>query len=247
MGEVAGYPEGVPSWVDLAAGDPPAAMAFYRELLGWDLGDGGGYCFCRVRGHAVAGINTQASPEGTATAWTPYLAVDDADAVAARVAANGGRMIFGPRDVHTQGRTAWAADPQGAVFGLWQAGDHVGATLTGEPGTMVWTELSTPDLDAAQPFYAEVFGHVWEPLDAGGVRYATFAVDGVPVGGALEEPPGSTPVWTPTFGVADTDAAVAAAARLGAQPIAGPADSPYGRYAAFRDPQGAFFSVISVA
>ena len=247
MAEVAGHAEGVPSWVDLVTADPQAAMAFYAGLLGWELDDGAGYCFCRRRGHAVAGINGQPPPDGIPTAWTPYLAVDDADAVAARIAANGGRMVFGPRDVHTQGRTAWAADPLGAVFGLWQAGDHVGATLTAEPGTMVWTELSTPDLDTVQPFYAEVFGHVWEPLDAGGVRYATFAVDGVPVGGALEEPPGSTPIWTPIFGVVDTDDAVAVARRLGGELIAGPADSPYGRYAALRDPQGAFFSIISVA
>lgn len=246
MGEVSGYAEGVPSWVDLATSDPEAAMAFYSELLGWEIEDGPGYHFCRVRGHAVAGINGQPPPEGIPTAWTPYMAVDDAEAVAARIAASGGRMVFAPRDVHSEGRAAWAEDPQGAVFGLWQAGDHVGATLTGEPGTMVWTELSTPDLDAAQPFYAEVFGHVWEPLDAGGVRYATFAVDGEPVGGALEETPGSSAIWTPTFGVADTDEAVAVGARLGADTIAGPADSPYGRYAAFRDAQGAFFSVISV-
>jgi predicted enzyme related to lactoylglutathione lyase len=246
MPEVSGYAEGVPSWVDLVTGDPPAAMAFYRELLGWELDDGGGYCFCRRGGHPVAGINVQPGPEGMAAAWTPYLAVADADATAARIAAGGGRMVFGPRDVHTQGRTAWAEDPLGAVFGLWQAGDHAGATLAGEPGTMVWTELSTPDLDAVKPFYAAVFGHVWAPIEAGGVRYETFAVEGEPVGGALEEPPGNRPVWTPVFGVADTDDAVATARRLGAEVIAGPFDSPYGRYAALRDPQGAWFSVMSV-
>jgi predicted enzyme related to lactoylglutathione lyase len=247
MPEVAGYVEGVPSWVDLATSDPPAAIAFYSELLGWEVEDGPGYHFCRVRGHAVAGINGGRPPEGIPTAWTPYMACDDADAVADRALARGGSIVFAPRDVDTQGRAGWAADPLGAVFGLWEAGDHVGATLAGEAGTMVWTELSTPDLDAVQPFYAEVFGHVWEPLDAGGVRYATFAVDGVPVGGALEEPPGGPTVWTPAFGVTDTDAAVATARRLGAEVIAGPLDSPYGRYAALRDAQGAFFSVISVA
>lgn len=245
MGEVTGYVEGMPCWVDLATSDPPAALAFYCELLGWEAA-GPGYAFCRRRGHAVAGINGQPPPAGIPTAWTPYIAVGDADAFARRIGAQGGRMVFGPRDVHTIGRTGWAADPQGAVIGLWQAGAHPGATLAGEPGTMVWTELSTPALDAAKPFYAAVFGWVFEPVDAGPLRYETYSVEGRPAGGALEEPSAVGPAWTPAFGVEDADRAVALAGRRGAEVVSGPADSPRGRYAALRDPQGARFGVIAV-
>ena len=34
-----GYPPGVPCWVDMAPPDPRAAVAFYRDLFGWQFED----------------------------------------------------------------------------------------------------------------------------------------------------------------------------------------------------------------
>ncbi len=48
------------------------------------------------------------------------------------------------------------------------------------------------------------------------------------------------------FAVADCDAAVAVAGRLGGTVRFGPMDSPFGRFAALSDPQGADFSVIDI-
>ena len=34
-----GYPHGVPCWINLSVDDPATAVAFYGDLLGWDLAD----------------------------------------------------------------------------------------------------------------------------------------------------------------------------------------------------------------
>jgi len=39
-----------------------------------------------------------------------------------------------PFDVFDSGRMTIAADPAGAIFGLWQARTHIGSQLRGEPG-----------------------------------------------------------------------------------------------------------------
>jgi predicted enzyme related to lactoylglutathione lyase len=50
------------------------------------------------------------------------------------------------------------ADPNGAVFGVWQAGVHQGAEVVNEPGSFTWSELLTRDVDKAKRFYGEAFG-----------------------------------------------------------------------------------------
>ena len=54
--------------------------------------------------------------------WGVYLAVDDVDATAAKVASAGGTLEAGPFDVMELGRTASIQDPTGARVNLWQAG-----------------------------------------------------------------------------------------------------------------------------
>jgi hypothetical protein len=76
---------GTPSWADLTTSDVPAATTFYSAVLGWqvnDLGaDFGHYAICTRDGQAAAGIGPAMSP-GQPTAWTTYLAVEDADKAA---------------------------------------------------------------------------------------------------------------------------------------------------------------------
>ena len=68
--------------------------------------------------------------------------VEDADAVAAAVADAGGTVIAEPMDVMDLGRMA-SADPEGAVFGIWQAGTFVGAGWSTRPTPWSGTS-STP-------------------------------------------------------------------------------------------------------
>ena len=52
------------------------------------------------------------------SAWSIYFRVDDVDAGAERIKANGGQVINGPMDVPGGDRIVNAVDPQGAAFSL---------------------------------------------------------------------------------------------------------------------------------
>jgi predicted enzyme related to lactoylglutathione lyase len=243
--------------VELMTSDAEGARAFYRALLGWEFDIGGQetgyYTNCLLRGKRVAGLaGMQPGQEGP-VAWTTYLATNDVKDTAQRTADNGGRALYGPLEVMGFGSMLVASDPTGAVFGAWQAGSHTGAELVNEPGTVVWNELATRDLDAAQRFYTAVFGCGWDDIDTGegGPRYRTFSVDGRAVGGALEMtaewPAEVEPHWMTYFEVADVDATVEDVQRLGGGVGSPLTDSAFGRFAVVSDPQGGHFTVMTSA
>jgi predicted enzyme related to lactoylglutathione lyase len=254
--EVESYEHGVPSWIDHSSPDPDKSAEFYGALFGWDIEKGppeaGGYSMASRKGRNVAGIGPQPMPGPPA--WNTYVNVDSADDVAARVQANGGRVLMAPMDVFDAGRLAVFVDPGGAVFGVWQPGVHKGAGLVNEEGTFGWSELVTADQEAALAFYAAVFG--WEPSTLppspefgppGG--YTLWKVGGREIGGMMGKPPGEPAevpaYWNVYFVVSDTDETVARAQELGGRLAFGPFDSPEGRIAVIADPAGARFSVIS--
>lgn len=248
MAEVTSYTQGMPAWVELTTGDLDAARRFYGELLGWEFtSDDGEYYICTVRGHQVAGMYGGVGEGGDPPAWTTSMATSDVDATAKRVTDHGGQVLAGPDDAAQWGRYVVATDPAGAPFGAWQAGAMIGSELVNEPGTANWNELSTPNLAAARDFYTGVFGYTWEDVDtgAGGPVYATFSTEGQLAGGAMQSEPGGEPAWRIYFAVPDADAAVATVRRLGGTVVTPPMDSPYGRNAIVKDPQGATFVVIS--
>jgi predicted enzyme related to lactoylglutathione lyase len=138
------------------------------------------------------------------------------------------------------------ADPTGSVLALWEAGDHPGAAVWHEPGSVIWNELATHDPARAEAFYTELFGWEAKTLDFGpAIRYTEFHLGDAPVAGMYGIQPGMEgmpAVWMPYFGTADPDEAAPRAAELGAEIVQGPADVPgVGRFVLLRDPQGALF------
>ena len=129
---------------DVTTTDVAAAAAFYGGLFGWTAQTdprpkAGGYTVFTVGGKAVAAASPPPpGQEGVPPHWTVYLASDDVDETAARVQEAGGVVHLEPFDVLDAGRMAVAADPSGAVFGVWQAREHIGAQLAKEPGTLNW-------------------------------------------------------------------------------------------------------------
>jgi predicted enzyme related to lactoylglutathione lyase len=245
------WPAGIPCWTDLTVPDVGAAAAFYASVLGWTCTDTGeeygGYRIATVRDAAVAGIGPQMAEQPPA--WTLYLASDDVDATAKAVDEHGGTVLLPPGDVGPMGRMCIAADPAGAVFGVWQAGQHIGASLVNEPGGLVWEDLRSTDPAAAQAFYRAVFGYRLDPMEMAGPDYGTFArpdeqhpLGGM--GGMMGSPEGTPSHWLVYFGVESTDAAVAAAEAGGGDVRMAPVDSPFGRLAVLADPFGAGFCVI---
>jgi hypothetical protein len=247
------WPSGTPCWVDLGVDDIDRASAFYARLFGWDIQAGppaaGGYSMCLKDGHAVAGIAPKQGPPETPSVWTVYLASDDADETAGKITAAGGQILAAPIDVMNFGRAAIAADPAGAAFGIWQARQHTGMGLAGEPGAVCWNENFSRDMDGNQAFYSAVFGYEYGDMSTPEFRYATIKMNGREVGGIGEIGSGfprEVPAhWSTYFAVADTDAAVATITGTGGSVTRPPWDSPYGRMAIVSDDQGAVFSLMS--
>ena len=247
------WPAGMPCWADLSAPDVVAAGEFYRRVLGWSIEhqgeEYGHYAIASVDGRAAAGIGP--TQDGAPNAWTVYLASDDADATAAAITEHGGTVIAAPFDVGPLGRMLIAADPTGAAFGVWQAGEHIGANVVNEPGALSWDDLRTTDPPAAWAFYAGVFGYDVRPLAEAGPAYSLFhlAGDETPAGGIgamFGVPEGTPPHWLAYFGVADADTAVAAVEAGGGSVLAPAFDTPYGRMAGVTDPDGAVFWLAQV-
>lgn len=245
------WPAGVPCWADLTVPDVAVARRFYSAVLGWvfqDTGDEyGGYVIGQVHGTAAAGIGPLPQ-EGMPSAWTVYLASDDVEKTAAAVAEHGGTVLLAPGDVGPLGRMFIAADPSGAVFGVWQAGTHIGAGVVNEPGGMTWEDLRSTDPARAQAFYTALFGYRLDPLEAAGPDYGMFALPGEDaplggMGGMMGAPEGTPSHWLVYFAVADADAAVAAAQEHGGASLAPAFDTPFGRMAPLTDPAGAVFWV----
>lgn len=169
---------------------------------------------------------------------------------------------------------AQAADPGGAVFGLWQAGDREGFQKQNEPGSFCWTEVYTRQKDQVDAFYEEVFGFQGTDLSQG--TELDESGEGEP--GTAESRPASRPdfrMWSPAgtepgpdtavggrsvitdafpaempsyflsyFAVEDCNSAAGNAVRLGGRISAPPFDIPYGRIAVLQDDQGAVFAVL---
>lgn len=257
---MAEFGEGAPCWADAALSDLEAGKRFYGALFGWTFGDGDperhGYTMAFRDGETAVGL--MAKPDGRMpTVWSVYFSSPDAAATAERIRGAGGAVFMGPERVATNGTMLMAADPAGAVFGVWQGEDHPGFGVKDDPGSFCWTELYTRDPETADPFYRAVFGHHGEQVGrAGGdFDYEVWSVAGDPdrrpVAGRMRMGPG-TPVELPAhfgvlFAVADCDEAVARVRELGGRVSIAPHDSPHGRVAAVVDDQGAHFTVIDLS
>lgn len=250
------WPPGTPCWADVPMPDRSAAEAFYRAVVGWEFEapdpSMGGYANALVDGVRAVGSMTPMGDDQP-VAWTLYFATADADATAAAVEANGGTVRAPPMDVPPDlGRMAIAADPTGAVFGLWQAGSHPGTGVFGQPGAIAWEDLRSTDPAAATAFYRAVFGVEVHPLDMAGPDYGEFHLPGddAPLGGiggmmggVIGGAGGSH--WLVYFAVGDVDAALEQVEAQGGSVTAPAFDSPYGRMATVTDPAGAPFVIIA--
>ncbi|GAA3347544.1 VOC family protein [Amorphoplanes nipponensis] len=246
---------GVPNWVDLGTADLADAIRFYTSLFGWEAEvsgeEYGGYTTFRLDGRATAGAGPLYG-EGQPTAWSTYVATDDADETAARVEAAGGKVLVAPFDVMYQGRMAAFLDQAGAPFSVWQAGTMRGADVFDVPGALTWNELTTRDVEGSAAFYGSVFGWVARESSMSGMDYIVWEHEGRPIAG-LQPMDGDSwpddlpPHWMIYFAVADCDDSAAYAQSLGGRIVQPPTTLPIGRYAVLDDPQGGTFSILQTA
>jgi predicted enzyme related to lactoylglutathione lyase len=116
---------GVPGtlcWADLSTTDPGKAGEFYKGLFGWELMPGDNEYVHIKNGEAfIGGIppakhrNPNAPPH-----WLAYFYVTDCDASTEKAKSAGANIYMGPMSIEKVGRMTVVADPQGAVFALFQ-------------------------------------------------------------------------------------------------------------------------------
>ncbi|MGW4895787.1 VOC family protein [Kitasatospora sp. NPDC004240] len=253
---MAALPEGTPCWADAMFKDLEGAKAFYGDVLGWTFGESsseyGNYTQAYSGGKAVAAIvPPMPGGEDTPSAWCLYLASADAAATAEKIRAEGGEVLMGPMPVGEFGTMVIAKDPGGVVFGVWQAGTHEGFEKRGEPGAFAWAEVLTREAGHADAFFPAVFPYGVKRLDDEKVDYRLFYIGEEPVLGRMSMGPDELPPEAPSyvsvlFAVRNCDEAVAKSTERGGKLLSGPMDSPYGRFAALADQQGAAFGVIDL-
>ncbi|MFJ8042377.1 VOC family protein [Kitasatospora sp. NPDC096147] len=241
-----------PCRVGLMARDLTAAQEFYGTLLGWAFEDGrhdlGPYLRAVVDGVEVAWLGSAEGEWRPPVAWTTFFGTESADETASRIRERGGTVAVGPLPFDA-GRMVLAADLAGASFGLWEGGLGSSEGFSA-PGAPVWVELRTGDPFQEALFYGEVFR--WDERDPARleVRYeherVVLRADGHTVAALRRGDPAGAH-WEVYFAVRGTDEATARATALGGAVVEPPADTPYGRTARLRDPEGGLFSVITPA
>jgi uncharacterized protein len=115
---------GVFCWNELSTNNLEAAKHFYSELLGWTLHQSAAasmpYIEIEAAGQRIGGMYQQSPETGPPMPphWMAYVAVDDVDGLAARVAALGGKVCVPPTDIPNVGRFSVINDPAGATFSI---------------------------------------------------------------------------------------------------------------------------------
>lgn len=247
---------GAPCWVSLMTRDLDSARRFYGAVLGWTFRGtrlGERFTLAHRDGAPVAGFGMLADDLSLPAAWTPYFAADDAELAAARIRERGATVAVGPL-AFGAGRAVLAADPAGAVFGLWQ-GRVLRDWRVGHGPAPAWLELRTRDAFAAAIFYGEVLDWAGE---APGSCVAAYEHDHVVLrhgndtvarisGGAVDEDPDPhvRPRWHVHFRVPDLEAAVAAATSAGGSSVSPVETSAADRSITLRDPEGGLFTILA--
>lgn len=240
-------------WVELMTSDLPAGRKFYEGLFGWRTADVPGpqpYAVGNNGDKMIGGfgvVGDDAKEAGTPPSWLTYVAVDDAAAGAKKIEKLGGKVLVGPLDTD-MGNMAIAQDPTGAVFALWQQKQSMGTFQFGEIGSLGWNEVLTNNVDRAGSFYSSLFGWKLAPGMNPDVPYTVFMQGERMVGGMMaitKEMMDAPPAWWVYFSVADCDATLAKAQKLGGKVHRPGTDIPnIGRFGIIEDPQGAVFAVM---
>ncbi len=257
MGNQIKHPAGNFCWFELGTTDQAGAKEFYGKLFGWEFDDhplppemGGTYTMFTLGGKEVgACYQLGAQMAGVPTHWMPYVAVESADAAAAKIAELGGTVLMPAMDVMNHGRMVAFKDPTGAALSVWQPKEHFGADVVGAPGAFCWGELATSDTAKAKEFYTKLFGWTTKDSTMPEMAYTEWINGAQPIGGMmpLQGPPGVPPHWLIYFTVTDADATVAQATAAGGNVIVAPTDIPgTGRFSVLADPQGGAFAVIKL-
>ncbi|MGY4397468.1 putative enzyme related to lactoylglutathione lyase [Sphingomonas sp. UYAg733] len=251
-------PEGTPIWYELLTADPDASKAFYDNVIGWTIeaqpsGDMD-YRMIDTGNNGLVGGLMRVTPEmvanGAKPTWLFYIGVDDVDASVDKIKAAGGSVLMPAWDIPDIGRLAMVADPQGIPFYVMRGTSDEGSTAYDRMGMgkCNWNELSTPDQDGANAFYATVFGWTYpDKMEMPGMGdYVFIAVGDQTIGATMSHQPNSPPpAWRFYFRAPDIEVAAQKVKDSGGTVHMGPMEVPGGdRIIVASDPHGAMFGVV---
>jgi uncharacterized protein len=117
-------------------------------------------------------------------------------------------------------------------------------------GKIVWADLVTPNLAAAEKFYGGLFGWTFQNIRAGDSDYVVAAIGGRPIAGLVEKPVARSDqrqsAWLTFIAVRDVDVAKRTALAHKAKLMAGSVTyNMRGRQAVLADPEGAVFAILA--
>ena len=230
---------------DLITEDAEAASRFYADLFNWDVEkvEDGGY---RVnhKGRLIASINNieNTDPDVDRSFWLVALAVNDLKQTMRSAGENNATVYEEATKVKDYGRFAVIGDAEKAPVMFIQAGKTPIGGTTG-PGSWVWAELWTDDIDKATTFYGDVVGVGHDTIDRGGQAYHLFTSQGKPRAGIVKIPDeleDVEPGWAPYVDVEDLAKTKDRVRELGGRVIFATDDNPArGAVALIIDPTGA--------
>jgi len=120
--------DGTLCWADLMTADILRARQFYADLFGWEIAPGqndpSGYLHIKNGEAFIGGIPPAGLQPGVPPHWLLYFLASDCDGAAAKAKSSGAKIHYGPTTMEGVGRWAVAADPQGAVFAIFQPLPH---------------------------------------------------------------------------------------------------------------------------
>jgi len=238
-------------WIDLFTPDPLAAQEFYGELFGWsfvELGEPAKpYTLAYLGDEPVAGIVTRSGARAgeRRSRWVAYVSVPDVAQAADRAAKQGGKVLVSSRQVPERGTMAVLADPDDAPFGLIHSSSGDPPDTLAPIGDWIWALYQSLNPIGAAAFYQQIADYEVVADDRfPGREVYLLATDGFAraVLSAIPADKAATvkPDWLYFIRVADIDATLANATRLGATVLVAPRpDLMDGRMAAIIDPAGA--------
>lgn len=241
-------------WYDLVTSDVPAALAFYRAVVGWNAeafpDSEIGYVVLKAGETGIGGVMPLPN-EHQPPAWLGYIKSADTDADAKASVSAGGSLLKGPEDIPGNvGRFAVMAEPNGAAYFLLKPNgpDNEGpAPMT--PGTVGWNEYIGDDWEKTFAYYEKLHG--WQKIEAVDMgemgTYQLVGIDGQMMAGMMNRPP-NVPMsyWGFYFAVDGIDAAQKRIVDNGGSITMEPMQVPGGQWVlSAQDPQGAHFGLVS--
>jgi hypothetical protein len=229
----------------LVTEDAVGAAAFYSALFGWDMEKTDEGYTVNHKGRTIASISRidDSTPNVTESFWLVALVVNNVDLTLGAARENDATIFRQVTKVRGgDGRFIVVGDTEKApIMFIEPRNTPIGGTEG--PGSWVWAELWSDDIEKAATFYADVAGLGHETVERGGTPYHVFTSQGEPRAGIIKIPPEFEkvkPGWAPYVAVADLAASTAQVEKLGGRVVFHTLDHPAdAAVALILDPAGA--------